>query len=417
MVTSPIAPVNDTIPALGKTLRYVEWAILLAFIVTVFLRQNLYDTIFTTTKEYYIAYTYLGICALLSLFFPIARPLWQRRIYIFLEIFCLTIATILTTFELELFLYLLLAKSCFLLRRKEAIFLAIALGLIWHLVRLWSLSKTIERLIENADIYLENLADMPRSILIILSSHIVVYIAVSSFIILVCFLTIAEQKSRQKAIALAREVENLASALERTRIAREIHDSLGHVLTGLNVQLELVQRLQSKDPEKAKQALNTAKNLASQSLTEVRRSVATIRNNNFDLDTALINLVEQFKCDRNFKVDYRVNLPQLGLQTSHQLYCIVQEALTNIQKHSHASQITIQTRAIASETILEIIDDGIGFDLEEIRFAVRQLFSSGFGLRGMAERAEIIGAKINIETAPNRGTRIQIKIPFTGDSL
>jgi len=242
MVTSPIAPVNDTIPALGKTLRYVEWAILLAFIVTVFLRQNLYDTIFTTTKEYYIAYTYLGICALLSLFFPIARPLWQRRVYIFLEIFCLTLATILTTFELELFLYLLLAKSCFLLRRKEAIFLAIALGFIWHLVRLWSLSKTIERLIENADIYLENLADMPRSILIILSSHIVVYIAVSSFIILVCFLTIAEQKSRQKAIALAREVENLASALERTRIAREIHDSLGHVLTGLNVQLELVQR-------------------------------------------------------------------------------------------------------------------------------------------------------------------------------
>ena len=102
--------------------------------------------------------------------------------------------------------------------------------------------------------------------------------------LLLSFAVIAERKSRQKAEFLAKEVEALAATLERTRIARDIHDSLGHTLTTLDIQLEVAQTLRQRAPEQALQALDTAKLLASQCLADVRRAVQTMRQTNFNLN-------------------------------------------------------------------------------------------------------------------------------------
>ena len=120
------------------------------------------------------------------------------------------------------------------------------------------------------------------------------YIASSLLVILLCLTVLAERKSRQQAAALSAEVETLAADLERTRIARDIHDSLGHTLTTLDVQLEVAQTLYSQDPERAFQAINQAKSLSGQSLEEVRRALSTMRNGVFNLSTALKSLVNSY---------------------------------------------------------------------------------------------------------------------------
>lgn len=99
-----------------------------------------------------------------------------------------------------------------------------------------------------------------------------------------------------------------------------------------------------------------------------------------------------------------MNLPKLPLQTSHQLYCVVQEGLTNIQKHAHASYVTLRGQPTADGIILELEDDGTGFNCE--------LPHSGFGLRGMQERVQILGGQLKIHTTPGQGTRIQVMIPL-----
>ena len=225
----------------------------------------------------------------------------------------------------------------------------------------------------------------------------------TTFVLLFSFVLLSERKNHIKAVALTRQVETLAATLERNRIARDLHDSLGHTLTTLDIQLELAQRLHDINSERSLQALNIAKNLAGQSLTEVRRAVSTMREHNFDLNQALIALKEQFQYNRSLNIDLKLNLPQLPLQTSHQLFCLVREGLTNIQKHSQASRVTIQGETTAELIVLKILDNGIGFDL--------QLANSGFGLRGMQERVQMLGGKITINSTLGKGTLIQVTIP------
>ena len=94
----------------------------------------------------------------------------------------------------------------------------------------------------------------------------------------------------------------------------------------------------------------------------------------------------------------KLNLPALPIQTSHQIYCIVKEALYNVQKHSQANLVTINSQTNSHKIILEIADNGIGFNPQQIE--------SGAGLRGILERAQIINSELKIDTAPNQGTRI-----------
>jgi signal transduction histidine kinase len=218
------------------------------------------------------------------------------------------------------------------------------------------------------------------------------------------FVIVSERRSRQKAIALAQEIDSLSAALERSRIARNIHDSLGHTLTTLDIQLELAQRLYDRDPDKAKSALDNAKDLADRSLFDVRRSVQTMRSETFNLDEAITSLVAQIEQNPNLAIELDINLPKLPSSTSYQLYCLLQEGLTNIQKHAQASLISIRGQPTSEGIILEIKDNGRGFN--------PNLVLSGYGLQGMKERVDNLEGDLKINSAIDQGTRIQVTIPL-----
>jgi signal transduction histidine kinase len=97
-------------------------------------------------------------------------------------------------------------------------------------------------------------------------------------------------------------------------------------------------------------------------------------------------------------------LPSLPIPLSHHLYCIVKEGLVNIQKHAQASTIWIRGQVIAEEIILEIADNGRGFDFQSPR--------SGFGLTGIEERVQLLNGQFMIHSQLNQGTQLQIIIPY-----
>lgn len=285
-----------------------------------------------------------------------------------------------------------------MLKRKDVVITVLTGAIAWELALIVNMSGEIESICSRTP----HLCARSRIFFQYMVNDITSLIISTTFVLLFSFVLLSERKNHIKAVALTRQVETLAATLERNRIARDIHDSLGHTLTSLDIQLELAQRLHGINSERALQALNIAKNLSGQSLTEVRRAVSTMREHNFDLNQALIVLTEQFQHDRSLSVDLRLNLPQLPLQTSHQLFCIVREGLTNIQKHSQASRVTIQAETTAELILLKIIDNGIGFD--------PQLANSGFGLRGMKERVQMLGGTITINSTSGKGTLIQLTL-------
>ena len=386
-------------PSLRRTFFFVEWTLLLIHILIILVNGPPQLDI-SPARTLYLPLLTLTGCACLSFFFPQERPLWQRQVYIFLGILILLPTQAFTGWGFGLFLYLYLAKSCFLLNRRQLIFTVIAVGVVWNVASFWDFTEELEIMRQHLE---ANLARPQRLMVGILINNVGVYLAASTFIILLSFAVISERKSRAKAIKLAQEVESLAASLERTRIARDIHDSLGHTLTTLDVQLELAQRLHSQNPKQSLEALNIAKQLSSQSLTEVRRSVATWREDIYTLDSTLIALVQQFQQTQLFNVDLKVDLPPLSTQENHQLYCIVKEALTNIQKHSKGKNVSISSQITPEQISIEIRDDGIGFNPQNITL--------GCGLKGMEERVKILGGEIEIKSNLGEGTQVRVIIP------
>jgi signal transduction histidine kinase len=323
---------------------------------------------------------------------PVNRPLWQRRVY-----FLISIVIFATASHLKIPIYSLslvfLLKGCLLLPRREVIAVAaisLALDITSFSIRAPEIFESIRN--RDLDVYL----NVPRIVTNITMNHL----ANCVFVLLLGNVWVEEQKSRQKADRLTKQVETLATDLERNRIARDIHDTLGHSLTSLDVQIELAQRLQATEPERAQQSIDLAKKLSSQALDNVRQALGTMKRSNFDLTEAIFALAEQ---NQPFQIHVDVRFPQLSLQSSYQLYCIVQESLTNIQKHAQADRVTIESTIVNRGTILEICDNGKGFDLTRPH--------AGFGLRNMKERVQCLGGEFNLDSKIGRGTQIKIFIP------
>lgn len=398
---------NRAIP-IPKAIRYVEWLIL---VVLLFLALFLISLPIDAPTEFpqplippKFVFCSLFICALLSFIFPINRPLWQRRVYIFVDIL-LILPCYLMGWDLNILLFLYIAKSCFLLnRRLDVIVTATATSLAAVVLSTFNFVYQFEAMRHYWISHIDKLLTLERMIPSTVVPSLGIYFISCVFVIMFCYLAIAEQKSRRKAEKLAQEVEALASKLERHRIARDIHDSLGHTLTTLDVQLELANTLAKRQPENALQTLDTCKQLSSQCLVEVRRAVRTMRIATFDLNEALQTLVEQVRQNSSLDICMKMKLPNLPLQTAHQLYCIAKEGLTNIQKHADASQVTLKGETKFNNIVLEIIDNGKGFNPDSPH--------AGFGLKGMQERVDVLAGEIIIKSQKNKGTCIQVFIPF-----
>ncbi len=222
-------------------------------------------------------------------------------------------------------------------------------------------------------------------------------------------LAIANQRIRTYAL----KAEENGSLQERNRIAREIHDSLGHSLTALNLHLEMAVKLAHIKPEKSREVLVEAKRLGSIALRDVRQSVSTLRSDplhNQDLATAIYKLADEFKLSNHVRPACYINVPPtLPPPIATTIYRIVQEALTNISKYAQASQVEIEIRTLPKEIELRVTDDGLGF--------IPTNNTTGFGLQGMRERVLSLQGQFELVSTPNAGCQIMAVIPLLPDGL
>jgi signal transduction histidine kinase len=206
---------------------------------------------------------------------------------------------------------------------------------------------------------------------------------------------------------LNQRIEELATLEERNRIARDIHDSLGHALVALNIQMETALTLWRDDPEKAYGFLVEAKQLGSNALKAVRQSVSDMRSDPLQgrvLEDAIVVLAEEFQRTTGILPEHQIHLNHpLSQPISTVVYRVVQESLTNICKHAHATAVSIQIQAVNSMLHLKIQDNGKGFQVNANR--------SGFGLQGMRERVTALGGNLEITSEPGHGCCITASLP------
>lgn len=235
------------------------------------------------------------------------------------------------------------------------------------------------------------------------------------FLFLLVNAVLSERESREQ-LALANaelrkyalKIEDMATLQERNRIARDIHDSLGHSLTALNLQIETALKLWRSHPTKAEYFLGEAKKLGSTALREVRESVSKMRSDPLEgrgLQEAIAHLIQSFHTTTGVLPNssiYLLNSIPPELKVS--VYRILQEALNNICKHAEATHVEVQIMTTSTDIYLIIDDNGKGFNLKQN--------TTGFGLQGMRERTQSLGGQLEIQTSPRKGCRITASFPL-----
>ncbi len=219
--------------------------------------------------------------------------------------------------------------------------------------------------------------------------------------------------SHQQLKTYAEQAAGLAAAEERNRLARDIHDSLGHYLTVINVQLEKALAFHERNPPEAQQALWDAKRSARQALQDVRQSVGALRNSDevFSLTAALTDLAQTVS-HGHLTVDLQMAGDETGFSklALMSLYRAAQEGLTNIQKHAQASRVTVRVTLDEGAARLYVGDDGRGFDAAILE-RLPSNRNEGFGLQGVRERLELVGGSMKVESHPHQGAQLFITIP------
>ena len=199
----------------------------------------------------------------------------------------------------------------------------------------------------------------------------------------------------------------MAAIEERNRIAREIHDSLGHSLMALNVQIQAAATLWLTDPIQAQSFLTQAQRLGAIAIQEVRASVRALRTDEHPeqpLPETIAALAEEFRQVTGMTPTIRARLTQsVSACVSKTLYRIVQEALTNISKYAEATKVEIYVVTKDDFIHLKVVDNGRGFD--------RHQQATGFGLQGMQERVTALNGEFRLTTSPGSGCQIQVKFP------
>jgi ligand-binding sensor domain-containing protein/two-component sensor histidine kinase len=205
------------------------------------------------------------------------------------------------------------------------------------------------------------------------------------------------------------EAQFSAVLAERNRIAREIHDTLAQGFAGISLQLEAVDETLSESPSVARNHLNKARSLVRKSLAEARRSVWELRSpalDSADLPAALSDVAQQLTANSlRVSVSVKGDRRRLPSAVEENLLRIGREALTNAVKHGRAQTIDVDVNFETDRVLLNVRDDGCGFDPD--RQVTRD--NNGFGLISMRERAESIGAQLNVRSSPGNGTVVTVE--------
>jgi signal transduction histidine kinase len=220
------------------------------------------------------------------------------------------------------------------------------------------------------------------------------------------------QQAHDQLQEYALRVEELAVVEERNRLAREMHDTLGHRLTVASVQLEAAERLCPTDAERAAGMVGTVREQIREALAELRSTVAALRapiEADLHLRSALRRLIEHFEKATGLTVNRVLpeEMPPLPDAYRLALFRAAQEALSNIQKHAGASQVWLVLTAADEAVSLLVSDDGKGL--------APRTDHDGFGLQGLNERAAQLGGELHVEPRPGGGTQLSFRLPLLMD--
>jgi signal transduction histidine kinase len=215
-----------------------------------------------------------------------------------------------------------------------------------------------------------------------------------------------EAANRQLA-ARAATAEQLAESRERNRLARELHDTLAHSLTGLNLQLQAVETLLDHDPAAARVQLAEAEGTVRSGIQESRRAILALRATplqDLGLAEALRQLARKYADRTGVALTCDVaDAGALDALTEQAIYRVAEAALDNVEQHAAATELAVRlSRPDAGcGLVLEIADNGLGFDPSQVP-------ADRLGLHGMAERAALIGSRLDVVSSPGNGTRVTL---------
>lgn len=219
-------------------------------------------------------------------------------------------------------------------------------------------------------------------------------------------LRVKVERANEQLRAYAAQAEELATTRERNRLAREIHDGVGHYLTVIKTQLDAAAALLPDQPERARDVVQKAAKLSADALDDVRRSVGAFRSDH--VRPPLPDAVRALVSEAALPVDVRVegDLRPLPPAVEHAIFRAAQEALTNIRKHAAATAATLRLDfSQPQRLVLEVADNGRG-----CRGAVPES-GQGFGLQGMRERIEVLGGRVSSENRPEGGFLLTVEVP------
>ncbi|HET6672367.1 MAG TPA: sensor histidine kinase [Agromyces sp.] len=237
-------------------------------------------------------------------------------------------------------------------------------------------------------------------------------LAVTIFTLIVTELLVRERKARAE-LAEANEqlrgytaqAEQLATIQERNRLARDIHDGVGHHLTVVQMQLEAARAvIRTAQPERLDAMLATAQEQSGQALAEVRRSVSALREQRPGLGEALQTLAaEATEAGVPTEVEIRGEVRPIRAEVEESLFRAAQEGLTNIRKHADASSTTVVLDYRGEDHVrLEVHDDGRGLPEHP---------GDGFGLTGLRERMANLGGRMSLDPGSTTGLTLTVEVP------
>ena len=207
----------------------------------------------------------------------------------------------------------------------------------------------------------------------------------------------------------------LAITEERTRIACDIHDGLVQTLVGLNYKLEFCQELMRQGSSSSLSVLEETKALLKSAIDEAREVVFNLRPIYLDkqrLVPTLRNYLKSFERQYRIKTHFSFlgSEERLSARAKIFLFRIVQEALANVHRHSRARKVDVLLDVANHRIHASVIDDGVGFDWKKLQRQSEKL--SSFGVKGMRERAKLLGGTAVVESQVGEGTRVMVQIPI-----
>lgn len=395
---------------------YLEWILLSIFILMEFRLIQVTKSPFITSKSplnpvlLILIFIIFGI---MGLRLPRERIL-EKIIYIFGGLFLLSLANLGLGrgmgFPPPLLLILVL-RSCLVFKIRGRLLVS-ALSWIFFI---FTLNTNIPLQVQN-QLKVINSEELKQAVLDLQFTAGLLFSCILLFVLLLVNAVVSERQSRQKLVLAndklrqyALRIEDQATLQERSRIAREIHDSIGHSLTAQSIQLENALLFIDSNIDKAKCFLVQAKNMGANALKEVRFSVSALRSDPLkgrSLEFAIEDLFQEFESRLQIKPKFDLEIDQtLSPDINMAVYRIAQEALTNICKHSNADKVTIEIKTIDNSLYLHIEDNGVGFHPNQN--------TTGFGLQSMRDRAHALGGKFYINSEPEEGCSIMMFLPLS----